>query len=430
MIIGETTQATFNQDVHSDIPVLVDFWAPWCGPCLALAPHLETLAADYAGKLKILKLNIDEVPPDGWRHFGVRAIPTLVFYNGGKEYNRLTGPSTIRLRIMIEKWLTELGLALPSFTDKPHEGNHAQVLAITPKQWASFGGNATVKAAALMRLREHATDKRYQPSVSLAGDESFEVIVGAPASLGRLIDMLYELQSSYNDRQDGFAQASIVALVDTMPVGIDSSTIVAGTLFDLLYTSQWAVAQYFPKDALGLLARIRTLHQREQTGESIAPSEWETLQREAVLLSALEVDTDASSNLETLASSLVDGAAANSALPMVMGFVRTDYRRYPDWSETEANQTDAIRAQDSDSIREALGNCPKEKGARETWTAQLFERHKLRDTERRTEQPELWVRHDAWQKCVQDTWMDICSHVNADLVSRLREADSRCLNTR
>ncbi|MNS86427.1 Thioredoxin-1 [compost metagenome] len=133
MMISETTQATFDHDVQGDIPVLVDFWAPWCGPCLALAPHLETLAGDYAGRLKVLKLNIDEAP-DGWKHFGVRAIPTLAFYSGGKEYGRLVGPSTMRLRLMVEKWFGELGLTLPTLERASVETLDATSQTVRPEK--------------------------------------------------------------------------------------------------------------------------------------------------------------------------------------------------------------------------------------------------------------------------------------------------------
>ena len=77
------TDDTFEQEVlQSEIPVLVDYWAEWCGPCKMIAPLLDEIAGDYAGKLKIAKLNIDEnsaTPPK----FGIRGIPTLMIFKGG-----------------------------------------------------------------------------------------------------------------------------------------------------------------------------------------------------------------------------------------------------------------------------------------------------------------------------------------------------------
>ncbi len=78
------------QVLKSDIPVLVDFWAPWCGPCLAVGPTLEELAKEYKGKFKIAKMNVDEnanVPAE----FGVRSIPFMVFLKNGKVVNSIIG---------------------------------------------------------------------------------------------------------------------------------------------------------------------------------------------------------------------------------------------------------------------------------------------------------------------------------------------------
>jgi thioredoxin 1 len=85
------TDTTFQQEVlNSPIPVVVDFWAPWCAPCRAVAPALERLAADYGGKVKIAKHNVDENPRTAGQ-YGIQSIPTLLFVRNGQIADRLVG---------------------------------------------------------------------------------------------------------------------------------------------------------------------------------------------------------------------------------------------------------------------------------------------------------------------------------------------------
>ena len=81
--IVHVTDATFDEEVlNSELPVLVDFWAEWCGPCKMIAPVLDEIAGEYAGKLKVAKVDVDanpDIPPK----FGIRGIPTLIVFKGG-----------------------------------------------------------------------------------------------------------------------------------------------------------------------------------------------------------------------------------------------------------------------------------------------------------------------------------------------------------
>lgn len=89
--IFEVSDANFDQDVlQSPIPVLVDFWAPWCGPCRAIAPVIDELSQEYAGKLKVGKCNVDDNPKTPSK-FGIRAIPTLIIFKNGNVAEQITG---------------------------------------------------------------------------------------------------------------------------------------------------------------------------------------------------------------------------------------------------------------------------------------------------------------------------------------------------
>ena len=95
------TDANFEDEVlNTDQPVLVDFWATWCGPCRTIAPTIEKLAADYDGRAKVIKVDVDNNPQTAMK-YGIRSIPSLLFFKGGRPVDQMVG--VVPERVLADK---------------------------------------------------------------------------------------------------------------------------------------------------------------------------------------------------------------------------------------------------------------------------------------------------------------------------------------
>jgi thioredoxin 2 len=105
--IVETDAGGFDEEIAASIPVLVDFWAPWCGPCRMVSPVVEQMGREYAGRLKVVKLNIDQAPAIAAR-YAIQGIPLLIVIKNGDEIDRVVGAVPAeRLRGMLGRHVTE-----------------------------------------------------------------------------------------------------------------------------------------------------------------------------------------------------------------------------------------------------------------------------------------------------------------------------------
>lgn len=267
-LIVETSDDTFDADVlGANLPVLLDLWAPWCGPCKALAPVLDRLAEDYAGRMTVVKFNVDTSPVIRER-FGIRGIPTLLVFKGGVEVARSVGASPTGLRAVLDAVVQVDGQR--GATDR-----------------VSFGADRARKDACVARLRAAIAEKRLikldggdiadtfgsLPSVIAVGDtqRSYAEELGVPADLAVLHNGFFERL-----QDDGSDARFALEWVESMPVGADLSGVLRAFARWLIYDAKHGLVTQFVdlQELEALRGEIALLHQHAERGENAGFNDW------------------------------------------------------------------------------------------------------------------------------------------------------------
>ncbi|WP_321893075.1 thioredoxin family protein [Paraburkholderia tropica] len=413
MSITDTTESTFDADINVAQPIVLDFWAPWCGPCKALMPHLEAISEKAGEALKVLKINIDESPKLAQR-FGVRGIPTLVFVKEGMEEGRLVGTTTSRLNVVLEKWVGLRGLR-SSVSGEPVP---AVAAAVT---WSSFAGRQDLKDAAVERIRAIADERSASPSKQMAETGALlEAELSIPASLFTFINYIWDLNYAFSFRSYPELRELIVELVSAIPVGKNLQSMPRQFHYDILYRSEWAIAQYFDDhDVLDFLGKLRSAHERELQGVVVPESEWDSLRDEAILLADMDGDRSRISRaMEALARPI--SRLEGSTVSVAIGRAHDDERREPYWSPQDVARTEAVYSKLGKVVQDELGVRPTSAGSElHAW----YEKGKvIRDTwlaRQREEDPEFWARHALYEQNVLDTRKKMADYLSAQLQARL-----------
>lgn len=389
MIISDTTDINFARDTQCAEPVLIDFWAPWCGPCKALAPHLDKLADKTGDNLKIIKINIDE-NPEIPKKYNVRGIPTLIFMVDGKEEGRLVGASATRMNVTVEKWMSDRGLPVAGTAPPAPQASPAVPQRAT---WSAFNGDANLKAVSVASLEQITADQRTLPSSQLADSaEQFESVLGMPAAIGSLLDALWHLNYDHTAQSFEQMRATVLELLQAIPVGADLGDVPRDLAYAATYVSDWAITGYADSDAAkAAVAAIRGNHDQEMQGVPVSPAAWDQAQRAVILLP----DTEAAiQDLEYIGIPF-SGVNALGVLAALLRLAENDARRPPYWSKADAAHRNQAEEAYYTAAKETVGPRPAE-GETEIaqWQTSMSAFAEQWRTAQHAADPEFWQRSD------------------------------------
>ncbi|WP_321790068.1 MULTISPECIES: thioredoxin family protein [Paraburkholderia] len=409
MTIISTSDNTFQVDSSKTGPILLDFWAPWCGPCKAIEPQLVRLADRLEGRLDVLKINIDENPALRER-FGVRGIPTLVFLAKGEERGRLAGTSATRLAVTVEQWMADVGEDNVNLLDAGEAGTDDA----RPQNLLSFNADDAVKQACIDRLLSAAQERSFWPSRAInAGSGSLEAELGLPADYGGILNLVWgQAAVRHNER-------TIDPLLDFLritPVGKDLRKIVGRIRYEVLYASPWPVMQYVHGTAAeSYLGQVKALQTREYNGQVVSPSEWASVQRAVILNEDKEVQ-----RLEGVAVSLWDEGwgASYGFLTNVSVFAASKGV----WSRSDHAEIDGITMEFKKIAQEKAGPMPKDdQQAIGRWVDAVTEGMEVLKEESKKSRAEFWERFDIWVGHHQDITTGIRAFVLARTIKDLTD---------
>lgn len=350
--LKSVTEADFESNVISNkLPVLLDFWAEWCGPCKSLMPTLEKVSTVYDGKVDFMKVNVDENASVRDR-FAVRGIPTLILFNEGREIARIVG--------------TKSSSQLSRFIDA-QLGIESSISARVPTTFSAFGGDASFKEAVLTALRAHLSAKAAAPHEVMwddqlvgalrvaVGEADMEKVVmklGVPEEVAATAEML----STYRGTHLEGAQF-VAKWLESVPVGANlepvSSNLVARVL------KENTLESYVAGDSAleSLRERLVALHLANAAGTAPSEAEWRAV-REAC-------DQLASSTTEWRRRAVGTALSSSACMPnsdshAVAGFVgrvaslrRNELQNLVGWSAEDESTMSTVANRIAEAARQA-----------------------------------------------------------------------------